>query len=193
MDNFTFKQISAALAPYALSPVPGPKTPATVPWTTKILGVRSVRDLGILTTALQGTTDKAIVHRSWGQLNYGPNFKFYEYQKARNHLTAVALHFTLLFAGLFIAIKPFRTLAKKYVYQPGDGPTKEESKNDRYEYRGIAIPDVQTPNPPRSYGTLSYEGSAYVCEYFSYHSKCRLTCDSHGNIASGSCQFCSER
>jgi hypothetical protein len=165
MEHFTFKEISASMAPYALSPVPGPKATSTLAWTTKLFGVRSVRDLGILTTSLAGSSDTAIVHRSWGQLGYGPNFKYYEYMKARNHLTAVALHFTLIFAGICLAIAPLRKLAKGYVYQPGDGPTKEEYKNDRFEYRGVASPDVQTPNPPRAFCKLSFDGSLYVCKY----------------------------
>lgn len=151
------------MAPYALSPIPGPVTKDSTTIITKVLGVRSVRDLGILTTALQGGTDTAIVHRSWGLLNYGPKFRFHEYQKARNHLTAVLLHFALILAGLFLATPPLRNLAKKYVYQPGDGPTEEDWKNDRFEYRAIAYPDVSTKAKERAFCKASFEGSLYVC------------------------------
>jgi len=162
MDHYTFKQISAALKPYALSPVPGPKVRDPTTWVTKLFGVRSVRDLGILTTSLAGTSDTAIVHRSWGQFGYGPNFRYHEFMKARNYLTAVAIHLGLLIAGLCLSIGPIRKLAKKYVYQPGDGPTKDEYKNDRFEYRGIAMPDLQTTNPHRAFASLSFESSCYV-------------------------------
>lgn len=63
-----------------------------------------------------------------------------------------------------LAIPFMRSLGRKMVYQPGDGPTKEQSKNDRVEYRGIGIPDVATPNPPRAYCKAAYEGSLYECK-----------------------------
>jgi len=135
---------------------------------TKIFGVRVVPDLGILTTSMGRVSDIPIVQRSWGLLGgadfYGPNFWFSEFLKSRNYLTAVTTHFTLVFAGLMIAIPFVRKMTRSYVYKPGDGPTKEESKNDRVEYRGIATPDVKTPKPPRAFCTARYEGSLYDCE-----------------------------
>ena len=168
MDVYPLKEIGASSAPYALSPIPGPKTRNTKPLITKLFGIRVVPDLGILTTWLGGMADRAIVQRSWGQLGgdrfYGPNFHFSEYKKARNYLQAVVIHFGIMMGGLFLTIPLFRKLARKYVYQPGDGPTKEEYKNDRVEYRGIATPDVTAPNPPRAFCRAYYEGSCYQCE-----------------------------
>jgi hypothetical protein len=135
---------------------------------TKIFGVRVVPDLGILTTSMGRVSDIPIVQRSWGLLGgadfYGPNFRFSEFLKSRNYLTAVITHFTLVFGGLMIAIPFVRKMARSYVYKPGDGPTKEESKNDRVEYRGIATPDVKTPKPPRAFCTARYEGNLYDCK-----------------------------
>jgi hypothetical protein len=127
-----------------------------------------VPDLGILTTSLGRVSDTPIVQRSWGLLGgpdfYGPNFHFTEFMKSRNYLTAFMTHVSILVGSLFIAIPFVRTLARKYGYQPGDGPTKEEIKNDRVEYRGIATPDVKTPNPPRAYCRACWEGSMYQCK-----------------------------
>jgi hypothetical protein len=168
LDVYSFKQLGAAGAPYALSPVPGPKTKNPKSWITKLFGVRVVPDLGILTTAFGGSVDKPIVQRSWGLLGgndfYGPNFSFGEYSKARNHLTAVLMHFGLVAGAIFLTIPVFRKFARKFVYQPGDGPTKEEYKNDRFEYRGIAKPDVQIANPPKAFCRAYFNGSLYACK-----------------------------
>jgi hypothetical protein len=47
---------------------------------------------------------------------------------------------------------------------PGDGPAKEQTRNDRFEYRAVATPDVKTPNPPRAYVRAYYEGGLYQCK-----------------------------
>lgn len=109
-----------------------------------------------------------IVYRSWallgGASNYGPKFEFSEHLKSRNYLTAIAFHFSLLIGTLLLAIPLFRTLARKCVYQPGEGPTEEQYKNDRVEYRGIAIPDTETATPVRAYCRAKFEGSLYACK-----------------------------
>jgi hypothetical protein len=165
MDVYSLKQIKAASSPYALSPIPGPKTRNTTSWVTKIFGIRAVRDLGILTTFVGGTLDSAIVQRSWGLLGYGPKFSFAEYSRTRNYLKGAIFHFALMIGGLLLTIPLIRRVGKKYVCQPGDGPTKEESENDRFEYRGIGTPDIDTPEPPRAFCRVSFEGSLYVCKY----------------------------
>ena len=152
------------MTPYAISPVPGPKLPDTTPWTTKLLGIRSVKDLGILTTLLSATSDAAIVYRSWGLLSYGPRFQYHEYLKTRNYLTGILVHYAVMVGGLVLAIPFLRNTAKKFVYQPGDGPTKEESKNDGFEFRAIGTPDVPgEAAPARAFCKFSYKGSVYTC------------------------------
>lgn len=179
MDVYSFKQLGAANAPYALSPIPGPKTKNPKPWITKLFGVRVVPDLGILTTSIGASADQPIIQRSWGLLGgnsfYGPNFRWGEYSKARNYLTAVLMHYGLFAGMLFLAVPIFRKFARRFVYQPGDGPTKEEYKNDRFEYRGIATPDVQTANPPRAFCRAYFNGSLYACKSSRSRSRLLLT------------------
>ena len=163
MENFSFKEIRDSLTPYALSPVPGPKIPDTISWTTKLLGIRSVKDLGILTTVLSATSDAAIVHRSWGLLGYGPRFEYHEYMKARNYLTGILLHFAVILGSIVLAIPFLRNTVKRFIYQPGDGPTKEESKNNGFEFRGIGTPDVPGKAPARAFCKFSCAGSVYAC------------------------------
>jgi hypothetical protein len=83
--------------------------------------------------------------------------------KARNYLGAIAFHFAVsIFSGL-IAIPLVRKLARRFVTAPGDGPAKEQTRNNRFEYRAVATPDVKTPNPPRAYVRAYYEGGVTVC------------------------------
>lgn len=91
------------------------------------------------------------------------SFQITEMLKVRNHLMAVGIHIMVGLMGLLLSIPFLRKLARRHVYQPGDGPTKEQYKNDRVEYRGVAKPDVQTPNPPTAFCKVAYEGSAYQC------------------------------
>lgn len=131
-------------------------------------GVRSEPKLGgLLTTSIAASADAPIVQRSWGLLGgnqfYGPNFYFSGFMKTGNYLSGVLLHFGLILGSILLAIRPVRSLVKKYVYQPGDGPTKEEVRKDRVEYRAIGTPDYVTHS--RAFCKASFEGSMYTCEY----------------------------
>lgn len=197
METYSLKQIRAAGVPYAISPIPGPGTKDNTSIVTKIFGIRAVRDLGILTSSLGGMADTPIVQRSWGLLGgnkfYGPNFRFHEYMKARNHLSAIFIHFALVLGSVMLAIPFMRTIGRKLVYQPGEGPTKEESKRDRFEYRGIGIPDVATPNPPRAFCKAAYEGSLYECKFLLECYWMRLTRSSHRALFGTGCALDSPR
>lgn len=163
--TYSLKDIFAASAPFALSPVPGPKTADTTSWFTKICGVRSVPDLGTLTTAPSSMIDTPIVQRSWGLLGYGPKFSFGEYRKVRNAFQGIAIHIALTIAPLFLFLPFIETIAKFVIPAPGDGPNKELAAKDRLVFKGIATPDVSAPNPPRAVCRASIEGSVYACKY----------------------------
>ncbi|PQE08836.1 Saccharopine dehydrogenase protein [Rutstroemia sp. NJR-2017a WRK4] len=170
LDVYSLKEVGASMEPYALSPIPAPKVRDSTSFfsrlLTKLVGIKVVPDLGILTTSIAGRTDLPIIHRSWGMLGgadfYGPNFHVSEYMKARNYLTAIALHFGLLIGGMVLCIPLFRRVMSKYVYQPGEGATKEQYKRDRVEYRAIAKPDLGKPKTPRVFCRAHFEGSAYA-------------------------------
>ena len=168
LNVYSLKQLREASTPYALSPIPGPKAVIPKSWITRLFGVRVVPDLGILTTSIGATANVPIVQRSWGLLGgnnvYGPNFQVGEYSKARNYLTAVGVHFALILGTLCLTVPIFRKFARRFVYQPGDGPTKAASQNDRVDYRGIANPDVQAPNPPKAFCRAHFHGSIYGCK-----------------------------
>ncbi|KAJ3952372.1 hypothetical protein N0V92_011186 [Colletotrichum tropicale] len=94
---------------------------------------------------------------------YGPNFSFHEYMRAKGYLRGIAIHWALGFFGLLLAtMPPFRALAKRFVYEPGQGPDKELAKKDEIEYRGIAMPDkASKTGNPQAYCRAKYTGSMY--------------------------------
>ncbi|KAM0502158.1 hypothetical protein ACHAP9_003582 [Verticillium nonalfalfae] len=149
---------------------------------TKIFGARHVPELGTVTTSLAGTTDAAIVQRSWGlhtslneQESYGPNFSFKEYFRVRNLLHGVFVHIAL-FLGIIILGTPLRRVAHRFVYQPGQGPAKADGKKDRVEYRATAIPDVTPKSDKIAFSRLWFDGSMYDCE-FSYLDALEEVCE----------------
>jgi hypothetical protein len=170
MECFTVSELAASFAPFALSPIPGPQSKSSASVFTKIFGVRTVPDLGTLTSSIQGRADTPIVQRSWGLLGgaklYGPNFYFEQYSHARNYFQGIMAHFGLAITTVLIAFAPVLWLVKKFVYAPGDGPTAEEARSDRIEYQGIAYPDIAVPNPQRAYCRAYFEGSMYGCKLY---------------------------
>jgi hypothetical protein len=170
MDHHTLPEIMASAAPFALSPIPGPKSRSSASLLTKIFGVRFYPPLGLLTTALQAGADMPIVQRTWGLLGgsklYGPNFYYEQYMRTNGYLRGIALHFAINLGMILLAIPPVRWLLKKLIIAPGDGPTEEESRHYRGEYRAIATADVATPGPkPMAYCRAYFEGGMYHCKY----------------------------
>ncbi|OLN83710.1 Saccharopine dehydrogenase-like oxidoreductase, partial [Colletotrichum chlorophyti] len=175
-ESFTMQEVREQHKPYALSPIPNHnrvQSPSSL--LAKLVGLRNVPNLGLMTTSIAGMTDTPIVQRSWGLLAllpsrekqfYGPNFSFHEYMRAKGYLRGIAIHWALAFFGLLLAtVAPFRKLARLFVYEPGQGPDKELAKKDQIEYRGIALPDRESKNGyPQAYCRAWYTGSMYYCE-----------------------------
>jgi short subunit dehydrogenase-like uncharacterized protein len=161
-DYYPLSQLIKSSSPFALSTVPGRKA-IPEPLTTRLTGVRHVSDLGTLTTGLASGPNATLVHRSWSLFDkgnlYGPNFQYNEYQSVRNSFIGLFLHLAINFGMAALAISPVRWLIKKLVYQPGEGPTKEDTSKDHIEWRGIATAD--TPQQQRAWAKLRFEGSAY--------------------------------
>lgn len=131
-EKYTLGQVFASTKPFALSPIGPPANLNSVPGpslATRLLGVRTVRDLGVLTTNIQGPTDASQVYRTWGLLDqgklYGARFRFLPYTRVRNVFAGVLVHFAISFGFLSLLLPPVRMLLKRLVYQPGDGPSRE--------------------------------------------------------------------
>jgi hypothetical protein len=177
-EVFSLDEVREAHLPFALSPVPhpAPKT-APIPLLTKLTGLVTIPYLGLLTTSLAGTTDSPHAQRTWGLLNlvasrkrqaYGPNFTFAEYMKARNWLQGMVFHYVISTLAILLATcSPFRKIARRFMFKPGEGPELEKAKLDEIEYRGVAIPDVKPASNKKAVCSLSFRGSMYYCMYYS--------------------------
>jgi len=165
-DSYGLKELAKSSKPWALSPIQPSQGKHHKSLMERLTGVRTVPDLGILTDSLQGPADIPIVYRTCGLIDggkfYGPRFHLTAYQKARNLLQGFVIHIAMTFGFMAILIPPVRWLLKFVVYQPGQGPTKEEVKNDYAEWRAIAhadIPDSSTSK--RAFCRMRWEGSMY--------------------------------
>ncbi|TKA62781.1 hypothetical protein B0A49_02417 [Cryomyces minteri] len=172
-EAYSPTQIAYSMKRWSMSPVAPPTNTRSSPnpsLVTKIFGVRTVPGLGVLTTSLQGGPDIPIVHRSWGLIDggqfYGPNFRFSPYMSVRNVVVGALLHFALGVGMLALALAPLRWLLRKFVYAPGEGPTREAANNDYVEYRAIATADAPADSsdphdPKRASARFVWNGSMY--------------------------------
>lgn len=130
----------------------------------KVLGVRSIRDLGTVTTSPNGLADMTIVHRSSTLMPelYGQRFHFRQFLHVRNVFIGAAVHIAFLVGLSLLMLSPVRWLLRKFIYAPGQGPSMQNSQHDRLEYHAIATADQDVPSPNRVFGKMTFEGSMYV-------------------------------
>lgn len=175
-ESFSFKEVADSHKPYALSPISNPKSPPKASIQSILTGAYYVPNLGLQSTSLTAGTDMAVVQRTWGLLQqvpalqkraYGSNFTVREYRKTRNVVTAMAMHYSLLIGGALLAFcPPFRSLLRRFIFQPGEGPSREDSAKDYVEYRGVATPDVQPASGKQALCRAWFHGSMYLRKCF---------------------------
>jgi short subunit dehydrogenase-like uncharacterized protein len=128
-DSYAIKDLAVSGKPWSMCSVEPPRTSHRKSITEMFTGVRQVPDLGTLTDSLQGPADTTIVGRSYGLYDggkfYGPRFHLSAYARTRNILQGFAVHIAMTFGLLSLLLPPVRALLKYFVYQPGQGPTKE--------------------------------------------------------------------
>ncbi|RSL58668.1 hypothetical protein CEP53_006069 [Fusarium sp. AF-6] len=171
-DIFTLKEVKEANSPYAQSPIPH-KEPSRPKDSIleKIFGVRTIPNLGLMTTSAMASTNIPVIERTWGLLSetpsrkdefYGPNFRWSEYMKARNWLHGIFIHWLLLIGGmLVVSIPSLRAFLKNRVLQPGEGAKHEDTENDALEYKCIAYPDSEKAIGKAAYCHMWHHGSMY--------------------------------
>ncbi|CEJ89356.1 hypothetical protein VHEMI05202 [[Torrubiella] hemipterigena] len=169
---FSVDELRKGYEPYSQSPIPrNPSLKDPYSGITKALfGCFSVPDLGLLTSSPLGRTDATQVGRSWGLLKtipsrkdqfYGDNFTWTPGMKARNWLAGVAIHWLQVSTlALLFLLPPLRTLAARFVTQPGEGASKEEAAKCETEYRGTATADSNTKK--KAYIRAWYDGDGYT-------------------------------
>ncbi|KAJ5497389.1 Saccharopine dehydrogenase / Homospermidine synthase [Penicillium fimorum] len=160
-EGYSMSDLSKSMSPFSLVASPQPKSIPGESILEKLLGARSIRDLGTVTTSPSGLCDMTIVHRSSSLMPelYGPHFFFRQFLSVRNALIGVAIHIGFLVAISLLALPPVRWLVRKFVFAPGTGPRKEDSTNDLLEYHAIATAD--NPSAQRVFGKITYHGGMY--------------------------------
>lgn len=161
-DKYSTAEIRASLDPFALSPTPPRKRSSFRGLLSQIFGPFSHPDLGTLTTSMTASTNEPVVYRSSGLMPhfYGTNFRFGEYLRVSNYAWGVIIHLGLAFASILLTLSPVRALLKRFIYQPGQGPSVEANAKDVLEYRAVAIADQPGPTK-KAMATFRYEGSLY--------------------------------
>ena len=164
-NAYGFKGIARASRPWAMSSIPGPKSLKRTSFLTKLFGVRTIPGLGVVTTSIAGTTNRAIVQRSWSLLDqgnyYGLRFQYNEYMTVRNALVGAIAHFALMLGAVALSLGPVRWLVQKFVYAPGEGDSKENTKKEVVEWRALATADEDSSEPKRAFGRFRWEGGHY--------------------------------
>jgi short subunit dehydrogenase-like uncharacterized protein len=161
-DSLPISQLLKSADPFSLAASAPPKDIPGDSILQKLFGVRSISDLGAVTTSPNGLADMAIVHRSSTLMPefYGKRFFFHQFLYVRNTFIGALVHIALVFALVLLMIPPVRWALRKFIFAPGQGPTMQASKNDRLEYHAVATADQDPPR--RVFGTITYEGSMYV-------------------------------
>lgn len=130
-DTYSLSEFKRTQNPWCMCPIPPPRPSEAdrTSWFERLTGVRSVPGLGTLTDSLSSPADVPVVNRSWGLLqtstNYGPDFRFRAYARARNMLQGFLTHLAMTFGVLALIIPPVRWLLLRLVTQAGDGPSRE--------------------------------------------------------------------
>ncbi|KAJ5800340.1 uncharacterized protein N7518_002408 [Penicillium psychrosexuale] len=160
-EGFSMSELSKSMTPFSLAASPPPKNIPHDSILEKIFGVRSIRDLGTVTTSPSGICDITIVQRSSSLMPelYGQQFVFRQFLSVRNALVGVAIHIGFLVALSLLALSPVRWLVKKFVFAPGSGPRREDSTNDLLEYHAIAT--AESAPVQRVFGKITYHGAMY--------------------------------
>jgi hypothetical protein len=173
-ELFPAKVLLQALKPYALSPIPNTHPAPKKSFITSATGLTKVPGLGLLTTSVTGAMNSAIVSRTWGLTQqepslrkqfYGPKFTYQEFEKTSNVLTGIIAHYGLLIGATLLLFSPFRALIRRFSFEPGEGPDKDEARKDCIEFRAAAKPDI-VGTKKQAFGRMEYKGSMYYCECF---------------------------
>ncbi|CAI7633225.1 unnamed protein product [Penicillium glandicola] len=160
-EGFSMSDLSKSMSPFSLAASPPPKSIPGESILEKVFGVRSISDLGTVTTSPTGICDMTIVHRSSSLMPelYGPHFFFRQFLSVRNTLIGVAVHIGFLVVVSLLALPPVRWLVRKLVFAPGSGPRREDSTNDLLEYHAIAT--AENASSQRVFGKITYHGGLY--------------------------------
>ena len=157
-DAFPLNEIRKSFEQWSLAPTPGKSHGRPSIWTL-LTGLRTVPGLGQLTTSITSKTNAAIVDRSGSLLEYGPEFRFDELLRPNSAFAGFLMHWSIILGSLMILLPPVRWLLLKVVYQPGQGPARDDQSKDHVEYR--AIGETDSRDGKKVFAKLTKTGNMY--------------------------------
>ena len=172
-EHYGVKELQASSDPFCLSPLSErdhrhTKYPSPTTYRKSIIeritGVWKYPLLGTLTTSITASPNQAIVHRSAGKYPYyyGFNFNYVECMAVNSAALGMLIHFAIGLVSLLLAFVPTRAIIKKFIkYAPGQGPTAEASKDDRFEMRAVAVAEQLSRTPRKAFVNFIFEGGMY--------------------------------
>jgi len=94
---------------------------------------------------------------------YGPRFSYREYARARGTLSGIVAHYGLVIGmTMLVLFAPVRNLMRRYIFQPGEGVSKEDALKEYIVMRGTAVPDVQPKSDKVAFIEAKYPSSPYI-------------------------------
>lgn len=160
LEVFSLRQVSAAHAPWSISTRKGSSRQGNVPHVTWD------RDLKTYAGSWVGDNiDRSVAARSWSLLNYGSNWTTYGYLGFTSWYKAY-MYIVLLYTGsLILGLLPARYLLKKFVTQPGSGPSQHEMDGGCVELKCVGESDTDSSHKAVAtfeikHGDPGYKGTA---------------------------------
>lgn len=171
-EHYGMKTLREATNPFCLSPMAKRDhrhtkypTPTTYRKTglQKFTGVWDFPLLGTLGPSITAAPNEAIVHRSAGKYPYfyGFNFNYSENMSVSSALVGYLVSAAITALLFVLAIPPLRMIFKALAFKPGDGPSMESTKGNRYELRGVAMAEQLSKVPRKAFANFTFEGGIY--------------------------------
>jgi len=88
----------------------------------------------------------SVVRRSNEILGYGSDFHYQETYPPMSFLIAFSVTLGMLLASFFLIVKPLRMILKRFLPQPGQGPSREAMKKASYKTTIIGETEGTQPN-----------------------------------------------
>ncbi|RAO66108.1 uncharacterized protein BHQ10_002120 [Talaromyces amestolkiae] len=169
-SQYPLKTLLQSIEPYALSPEPNNHPLPKRSFWSSLTGVYKVPGLPLLSTSISGKANEAIVFRTWGLLKqdpnlqkefYGPKFTYREFMYAPGFVRGMLMHYFIVIGGYLLLLAPVRTLVRRFVFKPGDGPDTKKAKDEVIELQAVGKPVPTTEENKQVLGKLRYHGSMY--------------------------------
>lgn len=85
---------------------------------------------------------------------------------APGFVRGMLMHYFIVIGGYLLLLAPVRTLVRRFVFKPGDGPDTKKAKDEVIELQAVGKPVPTTEENKQVLGKLRYHGSMYYCKLY---------------------------